>query len=81
MISERMQARSKLRRFVLRRISSAQFRLQIDVGFGDAITPEAISADFRHYSLPAPHLLVYPRETIVGEKLEAIVQLGMAIAE
>ena len=28
--------------------------------------------------LPAPHLLAYPRETVVSEKLEAIVKLGIA---
>jgi hypothetical protein len=28
--------------------------------------------------LPPPRLLVYPRETVVAEKLEAIVSFGMA---
>jgi Nucleotidyl transferase AbiEii toxin, Type IV TA system len=61
------------------RIASAQVRLQIDVGFGDAVTPEAQMVDFpKLLDFPGPRLLVYPRETVIAEKLEAIVQLGMA---
>jgi len=73
------QAYGGVRVALLARIASAQIRLQIDVGFGDAITPKAILAEFPALlEFPAPHLLVYPRETVVAEKLEAIVQLGMA---
>jgi predicted nucleotidyltransferase component of viral defense system len=73
------QAYGGVRVALLARIASAQIRLQIDVGFGDAITPEATSAEFPALlDFPAPRLLVYPRETVIAEKLEAIVQLGMA---
>jgi hypothetical protein len=73
------QAYGGVRVALLARIASAQIRLQIDVGSGDAITPEATSAEFPALlDFPAPRLLVYPRETVVAEKLEAIVQLGMA---
>ncbi|RME26117.1 MAG: nucleotidyl transferase AbiEii/AbiGii toxin family protein [Deltaproteobacteria bacterium] len=61
------------------RVTNAQVRLQIDVGFGDAITPEATVIDFPTLlDFPAPRLRAYPRETVVAEKLEAMVQLGMA---
>ena len=61
------------------RITNAQVRLQVDVGFGDAITPEASVVDFPPLlDFPAPRLRAYPRETVVAEKLEAMVQLGMA---
>lgn len=64
---------------LLARIASARIRLQVDVGFGDVITPEATSAEFPALlDFPAPRLLVYPRETVIAEKLEAMVQLGMA---
>ncbi len=64
---------------VVARVTSAQVRLQIDVGFGDAITPEANLIEFPPLlDLPAPRLRAYPRETVVAEKLEAMVQLGMA---
>ncbi|MCK6571549.1 nucleotidyl transferase AbiEii/AbiGii toxin family protein [Myxococcota bacterium] len=61
------------------RITNAQVRLQVDVGFGDAITPEASLVDFPPLlDFPAPRLWSYPRETVIAEKLEAMVQLGMA---
>jgi hypothetical protein len=56
--------------------------LQIDVGFGDAITPEVQAVEFPLLlaapTLPAPRLNAYPRETVIAEKLEAMVTLGMA---
>ncbi len=61
------------------RIASAQVGLQVDIGFGDAITPRAVDIEFPALlDFPAPRLRAYPRETVVAEKLEAIVQLGMA---
>lgn len=61
------------------RITNAQVRLQVDVGFGDVITPEASAVEFPPLlDFPAPKLRAYPRETVVAEKLEAMVQLGMA---
>jgi hypothetical protein len=61
------------------RMESARIPVQVDVGFGDALTPaprkERLSAllDF-----PAPTLLVCPWETVIAEKFQAIVDLGMA---
>jgi predicted nucleotidyltransferase component of viral defense system len=64
---------------VIARVTNAQVRLQVDVGFGDAITPEATVVDFPALlDFPAPRLRAYPRETVVAEKLDAMVQLGMA---
>ncbi len=60
-------------------VASARVRVQVDVGFGDAITPEAIEVDFPVLlSFPAPRLRAYPKETVVAEKLDAMVQLGLA---
>lgn len=60
------------------RVTSARVRLQVDVGFGDAITPDASVVEFPPLlDFPAPRLRAYPRETVVAEKLEAMVQLGM----
>lgn len=53
--------------------------VRIDIGFGDAITPDA--APRRLPSLlghPVAELRTYPVETVVAEKLEAICTLGMA---
>jgi predicted nucleotidyltransferase component of viral defense system len=64
---------------VTARVTTARVRLQVDVGFGDAITPEAPTVDFPALlDFPAPRLRAYPRETVVAEKLEAMVQLGLA---
>ncbi len=64
---------------VVARIAAAKVRLQVDVGFGDAITPEAALVEFPTLlEFPAPRLRAYPRETVVAEKLEAMVQLGLA---
>ncbi len=61
------------------RITTAQVRLQVDVGFGDAITPAAEEVTFPALlDFEAPALRAYPRETVIAEKLEAMVQLGMA---
>lgn len=61
------------------RLGSARIRVQIDVGFGDAITPTAEPTDVpTMLDLPAPRLRVYPRETVVAEKVEAMCQLGLA---
>jgi predicted nucleotidyltransferase component of viral defense system len=64
---------------VVARVTNAQVRLQVDVGFGDAITPEAMVVELPPLlDFPAPRLRAYPRETVVAEKLEAMVKLGMA---
>ena len=57
----------------------ARIPLQIDIGFGDAITPEPEKINFPTLlNALAPKLLAYPRYTMVAEKLEAMVHLGMA---
>lgn len=59
-------------------LGSARIPMQIDVGFGDAITP---AAKVRSYPTllgqEAPRLRMYPPETVVAEKLEAAVARGM----
>jgi predicted nucleotidyltransferase component of viral defense system len=62
------------------RIGSARCSLQIDVGFGDAVTPEAQTVVFPTLlnDFPAPTLRVYPVYTVIAEKYQAMVMLGMA---
>jgi len=60
-------------------ISTAKVRLQVDIGFGDAIISEAQQVVFPALlDFPPPKLLAYPRESVVAEKLEAMVQLDIA---
>jgi len=61
-------------------LDAARIRLQIDIGLGDVVTPAPALA-----TLPVilddfapPRVKVYPAETIVAEKLHAIVKLGIA---
>ena len=59
-------------------LDGAQIALQVDVGFGDAVTPDVEEADFPTLlDFPAPHLRTYPRETVIAEKFEAMVRLGI----
>lgn len=59
-------------------LAGARLSLQVDVGFGDAITPEAVEAEWQELlDFPAARLLIYPSETVVAEKLEAAVNLGL----
>lgn len=61
-------------------IDNAKCPVQIDIGFGDAVTPAPELAIYpvMFDDMPAPSLRVYPRYTVVAEKLEAIITLGMA---
>jgi hypothetical protein len=60
-------------------IDTALCAVQVDIGYGDAVTPEAEVADYPTmlHEFPAPRLRIYPRYTVVAEKLEAIITLGM----
>lgn len=61
------------------RLGNARIPLQIDVGFGDVVTPAPVEVVYpTMLDLPAPRLKAYPRETVVAEKFEAMVKLGMA---
>jgi len=52
--------------------------LQVDIGFGDAVVPRPRQQVFPVLlQMPAPRLSVYTPETVVAEKLEALVQLGL----
>ncbi|MEW4487043.1 nucleotidyl transferase AbiEii/AbiGii toxin family protein [Thalassoglobus sp. JC818] len=58
---------------------TARIPIQIDIGFGDAITPEPISVTYPTIlDLEPPQLMAYPRETVIAEKLHALVVLGIA---
>lgn len=60
-------------------LARARCKTQIDIGFGDAVTPGPVDATFPVLlgDLPAPNLRTYPVFTVVAEKLHAIALLGM----
>ena len=60
-------------------LGSASIPVQIDVGFGDVVTPGPLQLEYPVLlDHPAPILNAYPRETVVAEKFEAIVALDLA---
>ena len=60
-------------------IAKARCKTQIDIGYGDAVTPGPVHAVYPVLitDLPAPRLQTYPVYTVISEKLHAIALLGM----
>ena len=60
------------------RLGKARIRVQVDIGFGDAVTPEPEQIEYPVLlELPRPRIRAYPRETVVAEKLQTLIYLGM----
>lgn len=59
-------------------LARARIPMQLDIGFGDVITPAPTEVQYPTLlDLPAPVLQAYSRETVIAEKLEALTTLGM----
>jgi predicted nucleotidyltransferase component of viral defense system len=59
-------------------LGNARIPMQIDVGFGDVIFPGPETTDYPTIlDYAAPRLRGYARETVVAEKFEAMVKLGL----
>ena len=61
-------------------LDGARIALQVDIGFGDAVTPAPESRSYPVLldDLPAPQLRTYTKCTVVAEKFHAVCSLGMA---
>ncbi len=58
-------------------LGTARIPMQIDIGFGNAIEPAAVDADYPTlFEAPPPRIRAYPQEAVVAEKLHAMVVLG-----
>jgi len=58
-------------------LGNAKIFMQLDVGFGDVIFPRATSVKYPTLlDLPGPRLRGYTRESLIGEKFQAMVRLG-----
>jgi len=58
-------------------LGKARVAMQIDVGFGDVVTPAAVEITYPTLlDFPAPVLSGYPRETVIAEKFQAMVYLS-----
>lgn len=61
------------------RLERTRIPVQVDVGFGDIVSPEPALIDFPSMlGFPTTEVATYPKETVVAEKLQALVVLGMA---
>lgn len=59
-------------------LGTARGSMQIDVGFGDAVVPGPVTADYPTIlDLPAPRVQGYTRESVVAEKFHAMVLRGL----
>jgi len=69
-----------IRMTLLGSLDGARCPIQADIGFGDVVTPAPEETDYPVLldDLPMPRLRVYPRYTVIAEKFEAIVSLGIA---
>jgi hypothetical protein len=61
-------------------LDGARCSVQIDVGYGDAVTPAPELVQFPALldDIEAPSLRAYPVYTVIAEKYEAVASLGMA---
>lgn len=61
-------------------LAGARISIQVDIGFGDVVTPGPEDAAYPVMlaTFEAPRLRVYPHYSVVAEKLEALTMLGIA---
>jgi predicted nucleotidyltransferase component of viral defense system len=60
-------------------IGGAKIRIVIDIGYGDATDPGLTDIELLPMlDQPAPKLRAYPPETVIAEKFQAMVHLGLA---
>lgn len=58
-------------------LEEARISLQIDVGFGDAVLKPYAKVDFEPFlGFPVPDMLAYPLESVLAEKIHAMVERG-----
>jgi predicted nucleotidyltransferase component of viral defense system len=60
----------------LAHLQNVRIPIQVDVGFGDAVNPSLLDYPTL-LPMPAPRIQAYPMNSVIAEKLEAIVSLGM----
>lgn len=61
-------------------LAKAIIPVQVDIGFGDHVYPSPTRQNFPSLlaGIPAPSILMYPPETVVAEKFEAMIRFGEA---
>jgi len=60
-------------------LDSAKIAFQVDIGFGDAVTPKSeVGVVPSFLDLPEPTVRIYPAYTVIAEKFQAMIALGIA---
>jgi hypothetical protein len=60
------------------RLGNAHIAMQVDVGFGDVVVPSPKVVEYPTIlDLPTPSLRGYSKESMIAEKFEAMIKLGM----
>ena len=60
-------------------MESTRIPMQIDIGFGDIITPCAIESQYPNIlDFPGPRIKMYPQETLLAEKILTMIEKGDA---
>jgi transposase InsO family protein len=60
-------------------LAGASIPIQVDIGFGDVVTPGTEELEFPTLlDHPRPRVLAYPAESVIAEKFQAMVALGVA---
>ena len=60
-------------------LAKARIPFQVDIGYGDAVSPEPEEAQLPSFlDFPSPQLRVYPVYVVIAEKFQAMVMLGIA---
>jgi len=62
------------------KLDKTSIHVQVDIGFGDHVYPMPSRQNFPSLltELPAANILMYPPETVVAEKFEAMIRFGEA---
>jgi hypothetical protein len=80
-VAERIRAQEEYEGVRIRMratLERTRLDLHVDVGFGDAVTPPPSRMEFPTLlGFPAPVVHAYPPETVVAEKVQAMVELGV----
>ena len=59
-------------------LDRARIPVQIDIGYGDAVTPRPEAVEYPGFlDFPPPRVLIYHPATVVAEKFNAMVVLGI----
>ncbi len=78
---EDMQERDEdkgVRLSFIAKMANVRVSMKVDVGFGDVVTPGPIELDYpAMLDLPTAKVRAYPVETVIAEKFQAMVELGM----